>query len=69
MNPFDEEFLLSVSADGLSSSDIQRRIKMLTERTQFLFQKNKELEEEVVKLKENKPISKTTKKTKPQDEN
>jgi hypothetical protein len=55
MNPFDEEFLATVSSDGMSSADIQRRIKMLTERTQFLFEINKELQEEIIKLKDVTP--------------
>lgn len=55
MNPFDEEFLTTVSSDGMSSADIQRRIKMLTERTQFLFDVNKELQEEIIKLKDTTP--------------
>ena len=69
MNPFEDEYKIDTPVEGLSSSDVKRRIHVLTERTKFLNDRCDSLEKAVKDLQEAKNVAtKRAKKSEPKVE-
>jgi len=56
MNPFEDEYTIDTPVEGLSSSDVKRRIHVLTERTKFLNNRCDILDKECKALREAKKV-------------